>query len=47
VRLSPDWSYGPCSWTALTRYLEDGRLEIDNGEVERLIRLVALGRKNQ
>ena len=33
-------------WVALTRYLEDGRLEIDNGEVERLIRLVALGRKN-
>jgi transposase len=31
---------------ALLRYLEDGRLEIDNGEVERLIRLVALGRKN-
>ncbi len=33
-------------WIALTRYLGDGRLEIDNGEVERLIRLVALGRKN-
>ena len=33
-------------WVALRRYLEDGRLEIDNGEVERLIRLVALGRKN-
>lgn len=33
-------------WAALTRYLDDGRLEIDNSEVERLIRLVALGRKN-
>jgi transposase len=38
--------YAQKRWAALTRYLEDGRLEIDNGEVERLIRLVALGRKN-
>jgi len=38
--------YTQARWTALTRYVEDGRLEIDNGEVERLIRLVALGRKN-
>lgn len=38
--------YAQKRWTALTRYLEDGRLEIDNGEVERLIRIVALGRKN-
>jgi transposase len=39
-------AYTRSRWTALTRYLEDGRLEIDNGEVERLIRIVALGRKN-
>lgn len=38
--------YAQTRWTPLTRYLEDGRLEIDNGEVERLVRLVALGRKN-
>ena len=38
--------YAQNRWSALLRYLEDGRLEIDNGEVERLIRLVALGRKN-
>jgi len=38
--------YTQARWTALNRYLEDGRLEIDNGEVERLIRIVALGRKN-
>jgi len=38
--------YSQKRWRALTRYLDDGRLEIDNGEVERLIRLVALGRKN-
>jgi hypothetical protein len=31
---------------ALRRYLEDGRIEIDNSRVERLIRLVAVGRKN-
>jgi len=33
-------------WTALTRFLEDGRLELDNTEVERQIRALALGRKN-
>jgi transposase len=39
-------AYAQGRWSALTRYLDDGRLEIDNGEVERIIRLVALGRKN-
>jgi len=38
--------YARNRWPALVRYLENGRLEIDNGEVERLVRLVALGRKN-
>jgi transposase len=33
-------------WVALTRFLEDGRLEIDNNAVERDLRAVALGRKN-
>jgi transposase len=33
-------------WIALTRYLDDGRLEIDNSAVERAIRPVALGRVN-
>jgi len=33
-------------WTALTRYRDDGRLEIDNNAVERQMRAVALGRKN-
>lgn len=32
--------------TALRRFLEDGRVEIDNNNVERLFRLVALGRRN-
>jgi transposase len=34
------------NWEVLTRFLEDGRLEIDNGLVERELRRVALGRKN-
>ena len=33
-------------WNALTRYLHDGRVEIDNNAAERSIRGVALGRKN-
>jgi len=33
-------------WRALTRYIEDGRLEIDNNAAERTLRAVALGRKN-
>jgi transposase len=30
----------------LGRFLEDGRIGLDNGEVERLIRLIAVGRRN-
>jgi transposase len=33
-------------WQALTRYLDDGRIEIDNNAAERAIRGIALGRKN-
>ena len=33
-------------WTALTRYRDDGTLEIDNNAAERALRAVALGRKN-
>jgi transposase len=33
-------------WCALTRYCDDGRLEIDNNAAERALRAVALGRKN-
>jgi len=33
-------------WTVLTRYCEDGRIEIDNSAAERALRAVALGRKN-
>ena len=33
-------------WTALTRYRDDGGIEIDNNAAERALRAVALGRKN-
>lgn len=38
--------YALARWPALTRYLDDGRLEIDNNAAERAIRPLALGRKN-
>jgi transposase len=33
-------------WAALQRYVEDGRLTIDNNRAENQLRLVAVGRKN-
>lgn len=39
-------NYALCRWRALTRYCEDGRIEIDNNAAERALRAVALGRKN-
>jgi transposase len=33
-------------WAALTRYIDDGRIEIDNNAAERALRGVVLGRKN-
>ena len=38
--------YSLARWQALTRYLEDGRIEIDNNCAERALRGVSLGRKN-
>jgi transposase len=38
--------YALTRWIALTRYLNDGRLELDNNAAERALRAVALGRKN-
>ena len=38
--------YALSRWRALTRYIDDGRLEIDNSAAERALRAVALGRKN-
>jgi transposase len=38
--------YALARWRALTRYTDDGMLEIDNSAAERALRAVALGRKN-
>jgi hypothetical protein len=38
--------YALSRWTAMTRYRDDGRLEIDNNAAEQALRAVALGRKN-
>ena len=39
-------SYVLTRWSAMTRYCQDGRIEIDNNAAERALRCVALGRKN-
>jgi hypothetical protein len=38
--------YALARWPALTRYCDDGLIEIDNNSAERALRAVALGRKN-
>lgn len=38
--------YARAQWTALTRYVADGALAIDNNASERALRRVAVGRKN-
>ena len=38
--------YAANQWPTLTRYLEDGRLTIDNSPAEQAIRPLALGRRN-
>jgi transposase len=38
--------YSLARWKALTRYVDDGRIEIDNNAAERALRGVALGRNN-
>jgi transposase len=44
--LSSAIRYALSRWSALTRYRDDGRIEIDNNAAERALRVVALGRKN-
>jgi hypothetical protein len=39
-------NYCPNHWTALTRFLDDGRLSADNNLCEQQLQDVALGRKN-
>ena len=38
--------YGTKRWETFTRFLDNGRLEIDNNIAERAIRPIAIGRKN-
>src|SRR6185437_13071136 len=38
--------YALNQWNALTRFLEDGDLQIDNGATERVNRDIAIGRTN-
>jgi len=38
--------YAVNNWDALSRYVDDGRLSIDNGAAERAIRPLVIGRKN-
>lgn len=45
-QLATDIAYTLGLWTGLTRFLEDGRLELDTNPVENLIRPIALTRKN-
>ena len=45
-RLAEAIRYGLGRWGALTRFLDDGRIDLDTNPVERAIRPVALGRKN-
>ena len=44
--LAAAFRYAASRWTALTRYIDDGRLEMTNNAAERAIRPLALGRKN-
>lgn len=45
-RLAEDIRFGLAHWEGLTRFLDDGRLEIDTNLVENAIRPVRLTRKN-
>lgn len=44
--LAEDIRYALSHWQGLTRFLEDGRLELDTNPVENAIRPVCLTRKN-
>lgn len=44
--LAQAMGYATNHWRALTRFLDDGRLPLDNNAAERALRPVAVGRKN-
>ena len=45
-RLADAIRYALSRWEGLTRFIDDGRIELDNNAVERSIRPIALNRKN-
>src|SRR3979490_2740015 len=45
-RLANAIRYALSRWEGLTRFIDDGRIELDNNAVERSIRPIALNRKN-
>ena len=46
TRLAEAIRYALSRWQGLCRFLDDGRIELDNNVVERTIRPITLGRKN-
>ena len=46
ARLAKAIDYSLKRWTALTRFLDDGRICLSNNAAERAVRGIALGRKN-
>ena len=46
TRLGKAFGYAVARWDALSRYIDDGRLSIDNNLAERLLRGIAVSRKN-
>ena len=46
TKLAEAIRYALSRWTGLTRFLDDGRVEIDSNVVERSIRPITLNRKN-
>src|SRR6202040_684028 len=46
TKLAEAIRYALSRWEGLTRFLDDGRVEIDSNVVERAIRPIALNRKN-
>ena len=45
-RIGKAMAYAMSNWDLLMRYVEEGRLEIDNNRVENAIRPTAVGKKN-
>jgi transposase len=45
-KLAEAINYALSRWEGLTRFLNDGRIELDNNTVERSIRPITLNRKN-